>query len=216
MRTLLLLILLVAGPVSAAGPDVVEAERARVADDLAKLVQRQVWAGAERKYRELAGLGVQLGLDEHLSGATAARELGDIQSAYERLKLAAAVKSTKAVVDWLWDLENNYGHVELLTAPSRSAELAIDVQPFDPTQRKALETAIRVAKQDGSFSGMLPKGAYRFAGQPFTVEPGLSVRIEVSPRIRRQGLIDPVIKYRELPGAVTQPAGGPQTDRKDR
>ncbi len=216
MRTLLLLVFLAAGPAWASGPGVVEAERARLSDDLDNLVQRQVWPGAERKYRELAALGLPLRVDEHLSGATAARELGDIQSAYERLKLAAEVKSTKVVLAWLWDLENNYGHVELVTAPSRSADLAIDASPFDPTQRKALETAVRAAKQDGSFSGMLPKGGYRFAGQPFTVEPGLSVRIEVSPRIRRQGLIDPVIKYRELPSAVFQPAGGPPPERKDR
>lgn len=216
MRILPLLFLLSVTPSFAGGPDVVEAERARVSDDLSKLVQRQVWAGAERKYTELSALGLALTLDEHVSGATAARELGDIQSAYERLKRASEVKATKAVMDWLWDLENNYGHVELITAPSRTADLAIDTPPFDPTQRKALETAIRIAKQDGSFSGMLPKGAYRFAGQAFTVEPGLSVRIEVSPRLRRQGLIDPVIKYRELPGAVSQPSGAPSSDRKDR
>jgi hypothetical protein len=34
------------------------------------------------------------------------------------------------------------------------------------------------------------------------IEPGLSVRIEVSPRVRRQGVIDPVIIYRDTPGSA--------------
>jgi hypothetical protein len=37
------------------------------------------------------------------------------------------------------------------------------------------------------------------------------VKIEVSPRMRRQGLIDPVIITRESPGAVV-PAGPTQKD----
>ena len=101
--------------------------------------------------------------------------------------------------------------------PARSAELTVATPPFDPNQRKALDAAVRMAKQDGVFDGMLPKGDYVFAGQKFSVEPGISVRIEVSPRMRRQGLIDPVILYRELPGAVGKPApgGAPPPDPSD-
>lgn len=221
--TALLLTLLLAGPTlaghvaHAAPPSVVEAERARLSDEMNKLVQRQVWPGAERKFQELEELGLELTIDEYVAGATAARELGDVQAAYDRLKKAAQIKGTKEIVDWLWDIDNNYGHVELVTQPSRTAELTAATQPFDPNQRKAVDTAVRIAKQDGSFTGLLPKGPYAFAGQEFTVRPGLSVRIEVSPRMRRQGLIDPVILYRDLPGAVSQPdSAGSASDSKDR
>lgn len=205
--TLLLLMLSLAGPAGAADK-VAEAERARIAGEMDKLVQRQVWAGVERKYDELVELGVDLTVQDYLNGATAARELGDVQSTYERLKAAARIKGSKEIVDWLWDIDNNYGHVELVSVPARSAELTIATPPFDPNQRKALDAAIETARKDGAFTGMLPKGDYVFAGQKFSVEPGISVRIEVSPRMRRQGLIDPVILYRELPGAVGQPSGG--------
>jgi hypothetical protein len=76
--------------------------------------------------------------------------------------------------------------------------------PFDVNQRKAVEVATFTVGDDGSFIGLIPKGNYVFAGQPFSVEPGVSVRIEVSPRVRRQGLIDPVIIYRDTPGGVTE------------
>lgn len=209
MASPLLLVLLAAlsGPVHAANT-VAEAERARISGEMDKLVQRQVWAGVERKYQELVELEVDLTVQDYLNGATAARELGDVQSTYERLKAAARIKGSKEIVDWLWDIDNNYGHVELVSVPARSAELTVATPPFDPNQRKALDAAVETARKDGVFNGMLPKGDYVFAGQKFSVEPGISVRIEVSPRMRRQGLIDPVILYRELPDAVGQPSGG--------
>ena len=69
-----------------------------------------------------------------------------------------------------------------------------------------METAVAGAKADGVFVGMLPKGDYTFADQAFSVEPGISLRIEVNPRSRRQGIIDPVIIRREMPGATIEAA----------
>lgn len=204
LARMLMLTLLLAGP-AWAGQEVVDAERARLSDEMEKLVQRQVWAGVERKYQELERLGSPLSVDDYLHGATAARELGDVASSYDRLKAAARIKGTKEIVDWLWDIDNNYGHVELVSVPARSTALEPQLMPFDPNQRKAVDAAIDASRQDGAFMGMLPRGDYRFGGQSFGVEPGISVRIEVSPRMRRQGLIDPVIVYRELPGAVSAP-----------
>ncbi len=186
----------------ALGKDVAEAEHERLSDEMDRLAERNVWAGVERKYRELERLGVELTEEDYLHGATAARELGDMLSCYRRLKEAARLGGSKEVVDWLWDIDNNYGQVELISVPARSAELSAKEMPFDPNQRKAVEAAIKSAKEDGIFVGMLPKGEYVFAGQPFKIEPGVSVRIEVSPKARRQGIIDPVIVYRELPDAV--------------
>lgn len=192
-----LLAVAVAGAGPAQAKDEAEAEADRLSGEIEKLASRQVWTGVERKYRDLERLGTELSFDDLMHGATAARELGDVEHCYQRLKAAAKLEPSKDVVDWLWDIDNSYGHVELLTVPSRSAELAPAEMPFDPNQRKAVTAAIDSAKQDGIFVGMLPKGKYSFATQSFEVEPGLSVRIEVSPRMRRQGLIDPVIIYRD-------------------
>ena len=65
--------------------------------------------------------------------------------------------------------------------PPRSTTFEAGVMPFDPDQRKAVEAAIKSVADDGMFVGMLPVGEFTFSGQAFKVEPGLSVRIEVSP-----------------------------------
>lgn len=200
MLKLIILALLVTPPATA-GKDVVQAEHERLVDEMETLVARQIWAGVERKYKEMQKLEIELTQEDHLHGAYAARELGDMAAVYERLKKAAQVDPTKEVIDWLWEIDSNYGHVELITVPNRSTELAIEEMPFDTSQRKAVEIAVSAANDDGTFSGLIPKGSYTFAGQPFMIEPGVSVRIEVSPRVRRQGVIEPVIIYRDTPGS---------------
>lgn len=190
-----------------------QAEHERLSDEIEKLVQRQVWSGVERKYQDLEQLGVELTQQDLLNGAYAARELGDVLSAYERLYRAKEIKPTKEILNWLYDIDTHYGHVELMTVPNRSAELVLEVMPFDINQRKAVERAIAASSADGHYIGLIPKGSYVFAGQQFTVEPGVSVRIEVSPRTRRQGLIDPVIIYRDLPGGTpTDPSSSSSSD----
>lgn len=209
---LALLSLALSAPASAKNE--AQAEADRLSDDIEKLAGRQIWTGVERKYRELERLGTVIGFEELMNGATAARELGDVEHCYQRLKAAAKLQPSKDVVNWLWDIDSNYGHVELLTVPSRSAELGVTEMPFDPNQRKAVEAAVASASSDGIFVGMLPKGKYIFASQSFDVQPGLAVRIEVSPRMRRQGLITPVIIYRDEYGKATT-TGGQKQDSTD-
>ena len=187
---------------AAAGKDVIQAEHERLTDEMESLVQRQIWSGVERKYQEMVKLNIELNAVDHLHGAYAAREFGDMAGVYDRLKKAAELDSSKEIVDWLWEIDSNYGQVELLTVPNRTAALSTEEMPFDTCQRKSVEIAIEAAEQHGHFTGLIPKGTYNFAGQPFMIEPGLSVRIEVSPRVRRQGVIDPVIIYRDTPGSM--------------
>lgn len=166
-----------------------------MSDELERLSTRKAWAGVDRVYRKLEALGVEPTLEDYMHGAYAARELGDVLALRERLKSAARVHQSKEVVDWLWKLDNTYGRVELVSVPERSTVLEAAAMPFDPDQRKAVEGAISSAADNGVFVGMLPEGQYSFGGQEFKVEPGISVRIEVSPRVRRHGPIAPVIVY---------------------
>jgi hypothetical protein len=201
LKSLILLALLHISP-AAAGKDVVQAEHERLTDEMESLVQRQIWSGVERKYQEMEKLDIDLNAVDHLHGAYAAREFGNIGSVYERLKKSAEIEPSKEVVDWLWEIDSSYGLVELITVPNRSAALTTEELPFDTSQRRSVEVAIEAAEKNGHFTGLIPKGTYNFAGQPFMIEPGLSVRIEVSPRVRRQGVIDPVIIYRDTPGSA--------------
>lgn len=193
----LLSFLLVSEPARAT--DVGEAEHVRLSEDIEQLANRQLWTGVEKKYAELEKLGVEMTFQDLLHGAYAARALGNTQSAYDRLKKAAKVNGTREVVDWLYAIDAGYGQVELVATPPRGVALEVAEMPFEPDQRIAVEAAMEKVKKDGKFGGLLPKGAYTFAGQTFTVEPGIAVRIEVSPRMKKTN--------GELVTVTTQPVG---------
>ncbi len=187
-----------------------EAEHARLSDEMERLSQRQIWEGVDKTFRKLVRLEVKLTEKDYLTGAFAARELGRVLQVRERLQEAARIHGTREIVDWLWDIDNHYGRVELVSVPARSSTLEAKVMPFDPNQRKAVEHAMRSVQDDGLFVGMLPKGEYTFSGQPFTVEAGIDVRIEVSPRMRRQGIIEPVYVRPDRPGMPQTSSTEPQ------
>ena len=140
---LLAALLLAAGP-AAADDAVHEAERVRLSQDIKQLAQREAWTGVERKFEELELLGTTMSFDDLYRGACAARALGDVAAAYDRLKAAAAVDPRRDVLDWLYAIDNHYGRVELLVIPPRNASLDIAEMPFDPADRAAV-----VAKRHG-------------------------------------------------------------------
>ena len=181
-----------------------QAEADRLSDDIRSLAERQVWTGVERMYVQATALGAILPADIHLTGAYAARERGDLIAVYRRLTRSAEIKPSQEVVDWLWDLDHNFGRVQLVADRKGTAVLEAKQMPLDPNRRQAVAEAIRQSKDSGSFKGLLPRGDYRFHGQDFRVEAGISVRVEVSPKVRRQGLNEPTIIYNELPTAVGQ------------
>jgi hypothetical protein len=169
----------------AAASDVGEAEHVRLSGDIEQLANRQLWAGVEKKFAELEKLGVEMSYEDLLHGAYAARALGNAQEVYDRLKVAARVKGTKEVVDWLFTIDANYGQVGLIATPPRGVTLVPGELPFDPDQRICVEAAVEQVKSKGTFSGLLPRGTYTYAGQEFKVEPGIAVKIEVSPRMKK-------------------------------
>lgn len=162
-----------------------EAEHLRLSGELDQLSQRQLWQGVDRKFAELEKLGVEMTYDDLLHGAYAARSLGNMSDAYSRLKRASKLDASKEVIDWLYAIDMNYGSVDLLRTPKKGDMLTIGEMPFDPDQRAAVERAISVVGDTGLYSGLLPRGSYVFCGQAFEVQPGLAVRIEVSPKMKK-------------------------------
>jgi hypothetical protein len=165
--------------------DVGAAEHIRLSGDIEQLASRQLWAGAEKKFAELEKLGVEMSYEDLLHGAYAARALGNAQHAYDRLKVAARIKGTREVVDWLYAIDANYGQVILLATPPRGVTLEAAEMPFEPDQRVCVEATVELVKKEGGFTGLLPRGTYTFAGQQFTVEPGIALRIELSPKLKK-------------------------------
>ncbi len=186
---LALLLALVTSP-PALADDRAEAEHLRLSGELDQLALRQLWSGVDRKFLDLQKLGVTMTYRDLLHGAHAARALGNMGDAYARLKQAAKLDPTKEVIDWMYAIDMNYGQVDLIRTPKKSDVLAMAAPPFDPDQRAAVDRAAAAVKENGSFSGLLPAGSYVFCEQPFTVQPGIAVRIEVSPKMKKtQGII---------------------------
>ncbi len=170
---------------AARASDVAEAEHVRLADDMEQLAGRQLWSAVEKKFSELRALGVPLTYADLLRGAYAARALGDVQAAYERLRSASRIEGTQEVLDGMASIDAHYGRVELITHNARGIELSAEEMPFEPDQRRAIEAALERVRRDGGFVGLLPRGDYRYAGHDFRVEPGIGVRVEVSPRLKK-------------------------------
>jgi hypothetical protein len=176
-------------------------ERDRLSDEMDNLAKRQIWTGVERKYLQLIALEMDLRAADHLTGAYSSREQGHLDAVHERLKLAASLAPTKEIIDWLWDIDHNYSRVVLVADKNGPAALVPAMMPLDPNQRKAVEHAISEIERSRRFEGLLPRGDYVFAEQAFTLEPGIGMRVDISPKMKR---IEPVIVYPDNPTATGQ------------
>jgi hypothetical protein len=184
------------------GPDapLTEAERAlaaaehvRISDEIVLNVERQRWPAVERSFQELAKRGLDPSRQDYVHASTASRALGDMQAAYDRLRLATSGEEPpRQLVEQLRAIDANFGTVELVAHGAKTIELVPDEMPFDVDQRTAVQIAAQRVAREGRYAGMLPRGGYVFAGQSFKVEPGYTLRIEVSPRMKRtQGIVVP-------------------------
>lgn len=159
-------------------------EAVRLVEELRRLAGRQVWAGVERTYAELLARGVEIPADVHVAAADAARARGDLGDEQARLRAALALGPDRRVTERLQRIEADCAPVELAGRPGKGLALIPQTLPFDPVQRAAVEAAVAEVEATGSFTGWLPRGAYRFAEHPFVVEPGVVVRIDVQSRGR--------------------------------
>ena len=174
MRALILTILLTVSP-TAAAITAEEAEQIRLTEEMRTLARRNIWVGVDRMYRHLSELGAELTSTQHLQGAHAAQDLGDIQSCYERLRSAARLEPTKEVIDWLWAIDTAFGEVEITAAPG--VTLSAAEQPLDAVHRKAIEKAAAALQEDGRFVGRLPAGHYSVGGEVLEVTSGRRVAL---------------------------------------
>jgi hypothetical protein len=173
-RILALAALLLAAPVYAG--EVEDAEHIRLTEEMRRLSKRNAWKGVEAAYLELELLrdkrGVALSYEDYWLGAQSARAIGDINAVYARLKDAAKVEGTREVIEWLSDLDANYGQVRLESKKKEAVELAPAAMPFAPDQRAAIEAAQLQVTERGEYQGLLPKGSYSFGPEALDVVAG--------------------------------------------
>ncbi len=138
-------------------------------------LRRNAWKGVESAYQEmmaLQALGVELRWEDHLNGARGARDLGSVADVRERLVRAVRIRATAEAVQWLNDLERNYGRVRLTWERKGPPSLEPDSMPFAPDRRAAVIAACARLEAEQRFEGFLPAGAYLFGEERILVVPG--------------------------------------------
>lgn len=176
-RHLLALALLLSSAPALAQSSAAEAEHVRLTEEMKRLTGRNAWRGVDESYRRLEALeeqGVKLTYRDHYMGAVAARELGDVNAVYIRVKRAQSVEDTEEIRSWVADLDANFGEVHLKADGKYSGDRSLNVaeMPFDPGQRRVIEAAQVAVRDSRVYDGILPLGAYTFGGQTFEVVAG--------------------------------------------
>jgi hypothetical protein len=173
-RILALVALLLVGPVYAG--EVEDAEHIRLTEEMRRLSKRNAWKGVEAAFVELETLrdkrDVALDYEDYWLGAQSARAMGDINAVYSRLKLAAKVEGSREVIEWLSDLDANYGQVDLESKKKEPVTLEPAAMPFAPDQRAAIEAAQAQISEEGEYEGLLPTGQYSFGPEALQVQAG--------------------------------------------
>lgn len=167
-----------------------QAEYRRLSEELQKLASRNAWSGVERFYAQLEATEIPIEFNELVTGAHAARAVGDTKLARTRLFTASKLQEQRDVIEWLWEIDEAYGLVFLKCDPAhkRRPELATAAMPFDPNQARSVQFAIETVKDTCLFDGMLPGGKYTFGPYDFEVKPKVeSVRIDMSAAAEEKG-----------------------------
>ncbi|MCP4805477.1 MAG: hypothetical protein GY913_14010 [Proteobacteria bacterium] len=146
--------------------DVEVAEHRRLSEEMERLAQRNAWAGVERSFKELIVLqesGEVITYEEWHLGAQAARALGDMSAARDRIAQAVRLEGKEEDIAWLEQIDKNYGPVNLRSVDKESVPtLTIAAMPFAADQRAALEYAQKELAEERTFKGLLPPGQYTF------------------------------------------------------
>lgn len=160
-----------------------DAEHTRLSEEMRRLGSRNAWRGVEAAYLKLEELekkGVKLTFDDHLLGAQAARDQGQITQVYKRLRRAEAIRPADEVKGWIAEILASFGEVRIARDDRWEGDTSIvpAEMPFAPDQRAAIGAAQAVFDATGLYDGLLPFGQYTVGGKAFDVAQG-GARVEV-------------------------------------
>ena len=171
-----------------------QGEHTRLTSEMKKLASRSAWRGVEDAFERLVALseeGLELSYDDYLLGAQASSALGHVDDTYDRLRAGAKIKGEPEVVEWIEEIDENYGSVAITSARKDAIELLPDQMPFAPDRRSAISFAQAQVAENGEFTGRLPIGSYEVAGTAFSVEANQpeAVSVHIKPvKISQEGL----------------------------
>jgi hypothetical protein len=166
-------------PEPPATADLDQGEYVRLSAEIGSLASKNAWVGVERTFQRLLATGVPPAFEDWVWGAQAARASGDIATARERFRAAAAIREDRSVVDTLWDIDSRFGSVVLYCDPGSFIELVPEQVPFDPDLMRATEFARARVHESCAFDGLLPAGRYRLLHSELVVVPRSDLRVDL-------------------------------------
>jgi hypothetical protein len=171
----------------------IEAERNQIRSEMERFQRQQLWMGLNKKYQlllETVEKPTELLYEDHLMGAIAAQEMGELNTAIQRYEWLAVVEPTAQEIPWLEYLQSQTVYVGL-ECPQRQdgsdgsylpEEITFGMvnPPFEPELILAVNVAEEALKNDCIFKGNLPLGEYQFMGRtlPITEWDKLEVLVE--------------------------------------
>lgn len=134
--------------------------------ELQERVARNNWAGADRAYVALADQSKPTPTDHRLGGQ-AARAMGHVNDAADRLEKAAKTDEEAAAI--LAEIERRFGEVKLKVTGEGGVPLRAKAPLIDSEYRLVVEAAKKQLEASGSYNGLLPLGGFTLGDQEFTV-----------------------------------------------
>jgi len=195
--------------------DVEKGEHIRISEEMRKLASRNAWSAVEASFKRLEELetkGEVISYKEFMLGATAARSLGDMTASRSRVERASKLDPTKEALDWLSDVDSNFGKVDITFDAKYTGErtLVATVPPFAPDQRASLTFAAAQIAAGKPYTGLLPAGEYSIGGQTVSVATGEKVaalRLGPPPSAAKQGFALAYVGPRAQLGVAFTTAG---------
>lgn len=136
-----------------------------------QLAKRDAWTGVERVYQQMMDESLPVGPEEHVLGATAARNVGDVSQTLVRLRRAHSMGEDRAVIEWMYRLDTGYGQVVIVDERKKRPTLEPTETFFMPDANRAVQFAGEKLEA-GAFDGMLPAGRYTYGKDTFEVVAG--------------------------------------------
>lgn len=168
------------GGAARAGDDQL-AERNRLREEMVDLAQRNAWKGVDRMYARIVADELSPEAGDHLMGAQASTNLGEILVAIDRLEAAVAkevpedadadqLEAYKQARSRLDDLFKRYGRVQIKVGNTRLPGLVRFELPFGTEERETIQVARDKILAEREYKGLLPVGDYMIDGEKFQVE----------------------------------------------
>ncbi len=154
------------------------AEQRRLQDELLKHAQRNGWPAVEKVYQKILALDVPSPSRDHLLGAQAAMQDGDILLAWHRLRRITEPSQQDPEVWSTYDesqallegIESRYGLISIFVREGKLPALARPEMPFSQEERDAITWVREHLRTQRGYRGVLPVGSYSIDGHHFNVE----------------------------------------------